>query len=49
MSNLKGRRVLITMDTDIPAVPEGIETFNAIDFFLDESRFKGRRIVRLAL
>ena len=36
MSKLDGRkRVLITMDRDLPDVSEGMEVFNAVDFFMD--------------
>lgn len=35
LSKLEGKRkVLITMDRDIPEVPEGIEVVNAVDFFM---------------
>ncbi len=34
MAKLEGRRVLITMDRDLPDVPEGIEVINAVDFFM---------------
>ena len=35
MSKLKGhKRTLITMDTEPPELPEGIEFVNAVDFFM---------------
>ncbi len=34
IAKLDGRRVLITMDRDLPDVPEGIEAINAVDFFM---------------
>ena len=35
IAKLGGRRVLITMDRDLPDVPEGIEVINAVDFFME--------------
>ena len=35
IAKLGGRRVLITMDRDLPDVPERIEVINAVDFFME--------------
>ena len=34
IAKLGGKRVLITMDRDLPEVPEGIEAISAVDFFM---------------
>jgi len=34
LKKLCGRRVLITMDRDIPDVPEGTEAVSAVEFFM---------------
>lgn len=37
MAKMEGRRrFLITMDREVPDVPEGIEVINAVDFFMQE-------------
>ena len=35
IAKLGGKRVLITMDRDLPDVPDGIEVINAVDFFME--------------
>ena len=35
IAKLGGKRVLITMDRDLPDVPDGIELINAVDFFME--------------
>ena len=45
MAKLEGyKRILITMDRDIRDVPEGIETLNAVDFFLQRSESRPRHL-----
>ncbi|MBQ7621664.1 MAG: ATP-binding protein, partial [Candidatus Methanomethylophilaceae archaeon] len=34
LAKLGGKRFLITMDRDVPDIPEGIEFINAVDFFM---------------
>ena len=37
MAKMEGcKRFLITMDREVPDVPEGIEVINAVDFFMQE-------------
>jgi len=35
MAKLQGKRTLITMDRDLPDLPEGIDAINAVDFFME--------------
>ncbi len=37
LTKVEGRRILITMDPDLPAVPEGIEAVRAVDFFMENA------------
>ena len=34
LAKLGGKKLLITMDRDVPDIPEGIEFINAVDFFM---------------
>jgi len=34
--SMEGKRTVVTMDRDLPEVPEGIEVVNAVDFFMYE-------------